>query len=147
MTKETKTKPATEWDYIQADPDYLAAVEAGQQARKAAQLARTKAFGSLFRIRHLMLAAEATGRQMWKLENMPDEDSDKLEAVTGDCGGCWFEAWSAAEDVVQDAAMAAVLNSADLVNAWRQAQAVADACPDAVMAARDAAAQRFKGAA
>lgn len=40
--------------------------------------------------------------------------------------------------------MAAALNSADLVNAWREAQAVADACPDAVMAARNAATERFK---
>jgi len=144
MTKEIKTKPATEWDYIQADPDYLAAVEAGQQARKAAQQARRDAFFSLRRIQHLVLASEATSRQMWKLEGMAEEDSAKLESFTGDCGDCWFEAWSTAEDVVQDAALAAVLTSADLVNSWRQAQAVADACPDAVMAARNAAAERFK---
>jgi len=144
---ETIQSAADRWEALKADSDYAAAIATAKTARQAAEKGRIESMRATRAIHYLLLASEAASRQMWSLESMPDEQSEAVEKATGDCGNCWFEVWSTAEDRAQDAAMDAALKAAQLIRAYRRAVAHVETTAAAIDPIRDAALARIDQAA
>ena len=143
-------QPAAAFDRgaaLSADAFYAAAIAAAKQARQAASTARCKAITAIRSINYLVLASEATSRQMWAIESLPDDRSKAVEETTGDCADCWFQTWSQAEDATMNAAMDCALKAALAVRAYRRALAEVEAAQAAIDPVREAALARIDKAA
>ncbi len=142
MTTDWKARSAA----IEADPAFKEAEATHAALRDEAQELRSKPLQLARRISALQLGSDLLMRKGWELENIPKEQDEQLEHLTGSDSECWWSQYSEAEKALDDLIVEtcrAVMQAQDLLDA---AEAKREAAWRVLSTARQAAAKRYDAA-
>jgi hypothetical protein len=142
MTTDWKARGAA----IEADPAVKEAEATHAALRDEAQELRFKPLQLARRISALQLGSDLLMRKGWDLEDVPQEQDDKLEHFTGSDSECWWGQYSEAEKALDELIVQtcrAVAQAQDLLDA---AEAKREAAWRVLSTARQAAAKRYDAA-
>ena len=141
---------ATDWKArsaaIEADPAVKEAEAAHVALRDGAQELRFKPLQLARKISALQLGSDLLMRKGWDLENIPKEQDEQLEHLTGSDSECWWSQYSEAEQALDELIVQTcrdVVQARDLLD---EAEAKREAAWRVLSAARQEAAKRYDAA-